>query len=42
MPQFMSGLHYNEDEISQDLKKKYVYWPVQTNANKIATDQILK
>ena len=44
MPKFLAGCHYNEEEISQDLKKekKKRYWPVQINGNMIATGQILK
>jgi hypothetical protein len=42
MPKFLAGCHYSEEEISQDLKKKRGYWPVQMNGNKFATGQILK
>jgi hypothetical protein len=42
MPKFLTGLHYNEDEISQHLGKNVGYWPVQMNGNKFATGQILE
>jgi hypothetical protein len=42
MPKFLTGRHYNEEEISRHLKKKIWYWPVQINDNKFATSQILK
>jgi hypothetical protein len=42
MPKFLAGRHYNEEEISQHLKKNIGYWPVQINGNKFATGQILK
>ena len=42
MPKFLAGCHYNEEEISQHLKKTIGYWPVQINGNKFATGQILK
>jgi hypothetical protein len=42
MPKFLAGCHYNEEEISQHLKKNTGYWPVQMNGNKFATGQILK
>jgi len=29
MPKFLDGCHYNEEEISQHLKKNLGYWPVQ-------------
>jgi hypothetical protein len=41
MPKFLAGWHYNEEEISRDLKKNIGYWPVQINDNKFATGQIL-
>ena len=41
MPKFLAGCHYNEEEISWDLKKIKKYWPVQINDNKVATGQIL-
>jgi hypothetical protein len=42
MPKFLAGCHYNEEEISQHLKKNIGYWPVQMNGNKFATGQILE
>ena len=42
MPKFLTGCHYNEEEISRHLKKNIEYWPVQINGNKFATGQILK
>jgi hypothetical protein len=43
MPKFLTGWHYNEEEISRHLEKKKVgYWPVQINGNKFATGEILK
>ena len=39
---FLAGCHYNEEEISQHLKKNVKYYPVQINDNKFATGQILK
>ena len=42
MPKFLTGCHYNEEEISRHFKKKHIdYWPVQINSNKFATGQIL-
>jgi hypothetical protein len=41
MPKFLAGCHYNEEEISRQLKKILGYWPVQINGNKFATGQIL-
>ena len=42
MPKFLAGCHYNEEEISQHLKRNIGYWLVQINGNKFATGQILK
>ena len=42
MPKFLTGCHYNEEEISWHLKKYIGYWPVQINGNKFATGEILK
>jgi hypothetical protein len=44
MPKFLTGGHYNEEEISQHVKYIYIYmyWPVQINGNKFATGQILE
>jgi hypothetical protein len=42
MPKFLAGFHYNEEEISQHLKKAIGYWPVQIHGNKFATGQILR
>jgi hypothetical protein len=42
MPKFLTGCHYNEEEISRHLKKIIGYWPVQMNGNKFATGQILR
>jgi hypothetical protein len=42
MPKFLAGCHYNEEEISRQLKKYRRYWPVQINGNKFATDEILR
>jgi hypothetical protein len=42
MPKFLTGCHYNEEEISRHLEKKRGYWPVQINGNKFATGQILR
>jgi hypothetical protein len=41
MPKFLAGWHYNEEEISQHLKRNIGFWPVQINGNKFATGQIL-
>ena len=41
MPKFLASCHYNEEEISQHLKKKG-YWPVQINGNKFAIGRILE
>jgi hypothetical protein len=41
MPKFLAGCHYNEEELSRQLKKDIGYWPVQING-KFATGQILK
>jgi hypothetical protein len=37
----LAGCHYNEEEIRRHLKKNIGYWPVQMNANRFATGQIL-
>ena len=42
MPKFLAECHYNEEEISQHLKKYIGYWLVQMNGNKFATGQIMK
>ena len=42
MPKFLTGCHYNEEEITRHLGKNIGYWPVQMNGNKFATSQILK
>ena len=42
MLKFLAGCHYNEEEINWDLKKIYIYWPVQINGNGITTSQTLK
>jgi hypothetical protein len=42
MPKFLTGCHYNEEEISRQLKKNTGYWAVQMNGNKFATGQILR
>ena len=42
MPKFLVGCHYNEEEISQHLKRNIGYWLVQINGNKFATGQMLK
>jgi hypothetical protein len=42
MPKFLAGLHYNEEEISQHLKKNVGYWPVQMNGNKFSSGEILR
>jgi hypothetical protein len=42
MPKFLAACHYNEEEISQHLKKIIGYWAVQINGNKFATGQIRK
>jgi hypothetical protein len=42
MPKFLAGCHYNEEEISRQLKKDRRHWPVQINGNKFATRQILE
>jgi len=42
MSKFLSGCHYNEEEISRHLKKTIGYWPVQINGNKFVAGQILK
>jgi hypothetical protein len=36
------GCHYNEEEISQHLKKYEGYWPIPINDYKFATGQIMK
>jgi hypothetical protein len=42
MSKFLAGCHYNEEEIVRHLKKIIGYWPIQFNANKFATGQILR
>jgi hypothetical protein len=42
MSKFLAGCHYNEEEISQHLKRKIGYWLVQINGNNFATGQILR
>jgi hypothetical protein len=42
MPKFLVGCHYNEEEISQHLKKKNRILAAQINGNKFATGQILE
>jgi hypothetical protein len=42
MPRFLTGCHYNEEEINRQLRKYIGYWPVLINGNKFATSQILK
>jgi len=42
IPKFLADCHYNEEEISQHLKKTIGYWLVQINGNKFATGQILR
>jgi hypothetical protein len=43
MPKFLAGCHYNEEEISRQLKQNILgYWSGQINGNKFATSQILK
>jgi len=42
MPKFLADCHYNEEDISQHLKRNIGYWPVQMNGNKFATSQILR
>jgi hypothetical protein len=45
MPKFLTGCHYNEEELSRHLKKKKKkkgHWLVQMNGNKFATSQILR
>jgi hypothetical protein len=42
MPKFLAGCHYNEEEISQHLKKSIGYWPVQMNGSRFATGKILR
>ena len=37
MLKFLAGGHYNEEEISQQLKKNIGHWPVEINGNKFAT-----
>ena len=41
-PKFLAGCHYNEEEISRQLKNMIGYWPVRKNGNKFATGQLLK
>jgi hypothetical protein len=43
MPKFLTGCHYDEEEIIRHLKKRKRkrYWPVQMNGKKFATGQIL-
>jgi hypothetical protein len=41
-PKFLTGCHYDEEEISRHLKQNIGYWLVQINGNKFATGQILK
>jgi hypothetical protein len=40
MPTFLTGSHYNEEEISRHLKKNIGYWSVQIDSNKFATGEI--
>jgi hypothetical protein len=42
MPKFLAGCHYNEEEISWQLKKGIGYWPVQIYGNNVAAGQILR
>ena len=42
MPKFLTGCHYNEEEISRHLKKNTGYWTIQIYGNKFATGEILK
>ena len=42
MPKFLAGYHYNEEEISRQLKKVIRHCPVQINGNKFATRKILE
>jgi hypothetical protein len=42
MLKFLTGCHYNEEEISRHLEKGIGYWLVQINGNKFATGEILK
>jgi hypothetical protein len=42
MPKFLSGCHYNKEEISWHLKNNIEYWPVQIDGNKFATGQIVR
>ena len=42
MSKFLTGCHYNEEEISRHLQKNIGYWPVQIKGNKFATGQILE
>jgi hypothetical protein len=42
VPKFLAGCHYNEEEISQHLKRNIGYWPVQIHGIKFATGQILE
>jgi hypothetical protein len=41
-PKLLVGCHYNEEEISQHLKKSIGYWPVQINGNRFATGEIMR
>ena len=43
MPRFLTGCHYNEEEISRHLNKNYrILAPVQMNGDKFASGQILR
>jgi hypothetical protein len=42
MLKFLTGCHYNEEEISRHLEKGIGCWPVQIKGNKFATREILK
>jgi hypothetical protein len=38
----LTSCHYNEEEISRQLKKNIGYWLVQIHSNKFASGQILQ
>ena len=42
MPKFLTGCHYNEEEISRHLNNNIGYWAVHMNGNKFATGRILR
>ena len=42
MPKFLTGCHYNEENLAGTWKTVIEYWLVQINGNKFATGQFLE